>query len=64
MIQHPFVPQDFDDDYCDVAGCDKHFSEHANIEGITNEDDLYDFGDSLSDIKNKIRGGDYDEDWN
>lgn len=53
MIQHPFVPQDFDDDYCDVEGCDRHFAEHANIEGITAEDELYDFGDSVSDIKAK-----------
>lgn len=60
MIEHQFVPQDFDMEYCDVEGCDKHIDKHANIEGITHEDEIFEFGDSLSDITSRYTTG---EDW-
>lgn len=59
MFRHQFVPGDFDETYCD--DCDKHIDKHANIEGITHEDDLLPFGgESLSDITRRLAIG---EDW-
>lgn len=50
MISHQFVPQDEDDEYCDVQGCDGHIDRHLNLEGITADDEVYDFGQETSDI--------------
>ena len=55
MIKHPFVPSDFDDDYCEVEGCGQHFDDHANIEGITHEDEIVDFGMSSSETAAYMR---------
>lgn len=58
MINHQFVPQDIDDEYCEVTGCDRHISKHANIEGITSEDEVYEFG---TDARELFRRYVYDE---
>jgi hypothetical protein len=55
LINHQFVPQDFDDEYCEQ--CDKHSDRHANIEGITHEDEILDYGASLSDITGRYSTG-------
>lgn len=58
MASHQFVPGDIDEDYCEE--CDRHIDKHPNIEGITYEDDIVDFGDTLTDIKGRYA---FREDW-
>jgi hypothetical protein len=56
LIKHQFVPQDFDEDYCDVEGCDRHIDDHANIEGITHPDEVIDFGMSDAEAAAYMQG--------
>lgn len=49
MINHPFIPGDIDEDFCE--NCDRTAEEHVNIEGIVHEDEVFDFGPSIFEIK-------------
>lgn len=61
MIKHQFVWPDvvllrgveLDDPLCE--SCGREYARHAEIEGITAEDEQFDYGDSISDIANRYR---------
>ena len=57
MIKHQFVwpegGESSDDPLCE--SCGREYARHAEIEGITAEDEQFDYGDSISDITNRYR---------